>query len=135
MSDATVRLDGSLALVAVAIGWEARHLAEHGREAHALPRRFAYGAAIVVIAGFVAGFCTVRAVTEDESLGVLGGVVAADAALYALQGWAQRSQPSAPPVTVATPTTSTPEPPVQAPAPPPPTTPQSRTAARIPGAY
>jgi hypothetical protein len=134
VSDASVKLDGSLALVAVAIGWEARHLAEHGREAHELPRRFAYGAALAVVVGFVAGFCTVRSITEDESLGVLGGVIAADAALYALQGWAQRSQPSAPPV-VATPVTSTPEPPVQAPALPSPTTPRPRTAARIPGAY
>lgn len=132
MSNASVRLDGSLALVAVAIGWEARHLAEHGREAHELPRRFAYGAALAVVAGFVAGFCVVRSVTEDESLGVLGGVVAADAALYALQGLAQRSQPSASPV-AATPVTSAPEPPV--PAPSPSTTPRSRTAARIPGAY
>lgn len=132
MSNASVRLDGSLALVAVAIGWEARHLAEHGREAHELPRRFAYGAALAVVAGFVAGFCVVRSVTEDESLGVLGGVVAADAALYALQGWAQRSQPSASPA-AATPVTSAPEPPV--PAPSPSTTPRSRTAARIPGAY
>lgn len=132
MSSSTVKLDGSLALVAVAIGWEARHLAEHGREAHRLPRRFSYGAALAVVAGFIAGFCAVRSVTDDESLGVLGGVVAADAALYAIEGWAMRPQPDAPTADVST---STPEPPVQAPALPSPTTPRPRTSARIPGAY
>lgn len=84
------RIDGQLALVAVVIGWEARHLAEHGKAAHSLPPEQRPIAALVIVAAFVLGFVATRAATDNESLGVVGGVVASNAALYAAEGWFRR---------------------------------------------
>lgn len=131
MSD--IALDGQLALVAVVIGWEARNLAEHGESAHSLPVEQRPIAAAVIIVSFLVGFIATRAATKNESLGVVGGVVASNAALYAAEGWLRRSGIGlTPPSTTPASASISPAAPAQSPSTPPIIAAPPRTA--IPGA-